>query len=63
VCPAGKRDCLAAGCGQHQFLKQHDEFRSGCKRSPKTPPFGDRIGGGIIAQAVDLPLIILDADL
>jgi hypothetical protein len=64
-CPAGKRDCLAAGCGHQPFLKQHDDFSF----YPKAIAEGaairlyDRIGGGIIARAVNLPLIILDDDL
>jgi hypothetical protein len=63
-CPAGKRDCLAVGCGHQPFLKQHDDFSF----YPEAIAEGaarrlyDRIGGGIIARAVDLPLIILDAD-
>jgi hypothetical protein len=64
-CPAGKRDCLAAGCGQHPFLKQHDEFSFWPQAIAEGTAVRlyDRIGGGIIAQAVDLPLVILDADL
>jgi len=63
-CPAGKRDCLAAGCGQHQFLKQHDAFSFWPEATAEGAAVRlyDRIGGGIIAQAVDLPLVILDAD-
>jgi hypothetical protein len=64
ACPAGKRDCLAAGCGQHQFLKQHDDFSFWPQATAEgtTVQLYDRIRGGIIAQAVDLPLVILDAD-
>lgn len=64
-CPAGKRDCLAAGCGQHPFLKQHDEFSFWPQAIAEGTAVRlyDRIGGGIIAQAVDLSLVILDADL
>jgi hypothetical protein len=64
-CPAGKRDCLAAGCGQHPFLKQHDKFSFWPQAIAEGTAVRlyDRIGGGIIAQAVDLPLLILDADL
>jgi hypothetical protein len=64
-CPAGKRDCLAAGCGHQLFLKQHDDF----SLYPDAIAEGaairlyDRISGGIIARAVNLPLIILDDDL
>jgi hypothetical protein len=63
-CPAGKRDCLAAGCGHQPFLKQHDDF----SLYPEAIAEGaairlyDRIGGGIIARAVNLPLIVLDDD-
>jgi hypothetical protein len=63
-CPAGKRDCLVARCGQHQFLKQHDGFSFWPQATAEaaTVRLYDRINGGIIAQAVDLPLVILDAD-
>ena len=63
-CPAGKRDCLAAGCGQHPFLKQHDDFLFWPEATAEgtTVRLYDRIGGGIITHAVNLPLIILDAD-
>jgi hypothetical protein len=63
-CPADKRDCRAAGCGQHQFLKQHDEFSFWPEAIAEGAAVRlyDRSGGGMIAQAVDLPLIILDAD-
>jgi hypothetical protein len=59
-----KRDCLAVGCGQHQFLKQHDEFSFWPQATAEgvAVRLYDRISGGIIAQAVDLPLTILDAD-
>jgi hypothetical protein len=63
-CPAAKRDCLAAGCGRQPFLKQQDGF-SFC---PQAIAEGmairlyDRTGGGMIAHAADLPLIILNAD-
>jgi hypothetical protein len=63
-CPAGKRDCLAAGCGHQPFLKQHDDF----SLYPEAIGEGaairlyDRIGGGIIARAVNLQLIVLDDD-
>lgn len=63
-CPAAKRDCLAEGCGQLPFLKQHDAFSFW----PEAIVGGaairlyDRIGGGIIARAADLPSVILDAD-
>jgi|SRR4051794_32450686 len=63
-CPAGKRDCQAVGCGQHQFLKQHDEFSFWPEAIAEGVAIQlyDRSGGGMIAQAVDLPLIILNAD-
>jgi hypothetical protein len=63
-CPAGKRDCLAVGCGQHQFLKQHDDFSFWPEAIAEGAAVRlyDRAGGGIIAQAADLPLAILDAD-
>jgi len=63
-CPAGKRDCLTAGCGQHQFLKQHDDFSFWPQATAEGAAVRlyDRISGGLIAQAVDLPLVILDAD-
>ena len=63
-CPAGKRDCLTTGCGHQPFLKQHHDFSF----YPEAIAEGaairlfDRTGGGIIARAVDLPLIILDDD-
>jgi hypothetical protein len=62
-CPADKRDCLAAGCGRHPFLKQHDEFSFWPEAIAEGAAVRlyDRVGGGIIAQAVDLPLVILDA--
>jgi hypothetical protein len=63
-CPAGKRDCLAVGCGQHQFLKQHDDFSFWPEAIAEGAAVRlyDRAGGGIIAQAADLPLAILEAD-
>jgi hypothetical protein len=63
-CPAAKRDCLAAGCGHLQFLKQHDEFSFWPQAIDEGAAVRlyDRIGGGITEQAVDLPLVILDAD-
>ncbi len=63
-CPAGKRDCLAVGCGQHQFLKQHDDFSFWPEAIAEGAAVRlyDRAGGGIIAQAADLPLAILAAD-
>src|SRR5208283_4413966 len=63
-CSAGKRDCLADGCGHQSFLKQHDDFSF----YPEAIAEGaavrlyDRVGGGIIAHAVDLPMIIIDDD-
>src|SRR5271165_1859010 len=63
-CSAGKRECLADGCGQQSFLKQHDDFSF----YPEAIAEGaavrlyDRVGGGIIAHAVDLPMIIIDDD-
>jgi hypothetical protein len=63
-CPAGKRACFAAGCGRQPFLKQHDDFSFW----PQAIAAGaalrlyDRTGGGIIARAVDLPLVILEGD-
>jgi hypothetical protein len=63
-CPAAKRDCLAAGCGQQQFLKQHDNFSfwpQAIAEGAAVRLF-DRAGGGIIAQAADLPMVILDTD-
>lgn len=63
-CPAGKRDCLAVGCGQYQFLKQHDDFSFWPEAIAEGAAVRlyDRAGGGIIAQAADLPLAILAAD-
>ncbi len=62
-CPAGKRDCLADGCGREPFLKQHDEssFYPDAVAESAAVRLYDR-GGGIMAHAVDLPLIILDGD-
>jgi hypothetical protein len=62
-CPAGKRDCLADGCGRQPFLKQHDDFSF----YPDAVAEGVAVrlydrGGGIMAHAVDLPLSILDDD-
>ena len=64
-CPAGKHDCLAPGCGQHPFLKQHDKFSFWPQAITEGTAVRlyDRTGGGIIAQAVDLSLAVLDADL
>jgi hypothetical protein len=61
-CPAGKRDCLAAGCGDQPFLTQHDNFsfRPQALAEGAAVRLYDRVGGGIIARAVDLPLIIID---
>jgi len=63
-CPAAKRDCLAAGCGQQKFLKQHDHFSFWPQAIAEGAAIRlyDRNSGGIIAQAADLPLIILDID-
>jgi hypothetical protein len=63
-CPAAKRDCLAAGCGQQPFLKQHDAFSFWPDAIAEGAAIRlyDRIGGGMIARAADLPSIILDAD-
>ncbi len=63
-CPAAKRDCLAAGCGQHQFLKQQDDFSfwPHTVHESNSIRLYDRSGGGIIAKAADLPLVILVAD-
>ena len=51
-------------CGQHQFLKQHDDFSFWPQATAEGTAVRlyDRISGGIIAQAVDLPLVIFDAD-
>jgi len=53
-----------AGCGQYQFLKQHDRFSFWPQATTEGAAIRlyDGISGGIIAQAVDLPLVILDAD-
>jgi hypothetical protein len=61
-CPAGKRDCLVAGCGRQQFLKQHDNFsfRPDTLAEGAAVRLFDRLGGGVVARAVDLPPVILD---
>ncbi len=63
-CPAAKRDCLAAGCGQQQFLKQKDDFSFWPQAFAEGAAIRlyNRNGGGIITQAADLPLVILDPD-
>jgi len=63
-CPADKRDCLATGCGRQPFLKQHDNFSFHLDAIAEgaSVRLYDRLGGGIIGRAVDLPLIILDDD-
>jgi hypothetical protein len=63
-CPAGRRDCLAAGCGRQPFLKQHHDFSfypDAIAEGAAIRLF-DRTGGGINARAVDLPLMVFDAD-
>ncbi len=64
-CPAAKRDCRVAGCGQQPFLKQHDAFLFWPDAIAESAAIRlyDRSGGGIIARAADLPPVILDADL
>jgi hypothetical protein len=61
-CPAGKRDCLAAGCGRQPFLKQHDDFSFWPQALAEDAAIRlyDRGGGGVIARAADLPPTILD---
>jgi hypothetical protein len=61
-CPVGKRDCLAAGCGRQPFLKQHDDFLfwSDALAAGASVRLYDRVGGGVMARALDLPLVILD---
>ena len=62
-CSAGKRDCLADGCGRQPFLKQHDDFSfhpSALAESAAVRLYNSR--AGIMAHAIDLPLIILDDD-
>ena len=63
-CPAGKRDCLVVGCGQQPFLKQHDEFsfHQEALADGAAVRLFDRVAGGIVGRAVDLPVIILDDD-
>jgi hypothetical protein len=63
-CQAGKRDCHAAGCGEESFLKQHDDFlfRLEALADGAAVRLFDRVGGGIVARAIDLPLIILGDD-
>jgi hypothetical protein len=53
---------FAAGCGDQPFLKQHDNFsfRPQALAEGAAVRLYDRVGGGIIARAVDLPLIIID---
>jgi hypothetical protein len=55
---------LEGPSGQHQFLKQHEDFSFWPQATAEgtTIRLYDRIRGGIIAQAADLPLVILDAD-
>ncbi len=61
-CPAGKRDCLVVGCGRQPFLKQHDDFsfRPAAIAEGAAIRLYDRVGGGVISRAADLPLVILD---
>jgi hypothetical protein len=61
-CPAEKLACLAAGCGQPRFLQQLDGFSFWPQATEHAVRLYDRTAGGIIAQAADLPLVILDAD-
>jgi hypothetical protein len=63
-CPADKHDCLNAGCGRHPFLKQLDGFSfwPAAISEGASVRLYDRTAGGIIAQAIDLPLVILDDD-
>jgi hypothetical protein len=63
-CPAGKRDCLAAGCGHQPFLKQQNGFLFWPEAIAEGAAIRlyDRTGGGIIAHAGDLPLLIPDAE-
>jgi hypothetical protein len=62
-CSAGKRDCLVDGCGHQPFLKQHNDFTffPDALAEGAAVRLYDR-DSGIIAHAVDLPLIILDDD-
>jgi predicted nucleotidyltransferase len=55
ACPAGKRECLVAGCGATPFLKQHEGFRfhpDALARDRAIRLF-DR-ASGIVRRAVDL---------
>ena len=63
-CPADKTACLEPGCGSQPFLKQLDRFSFWPKTVAEDAILRlyDRVRGGIIAHAVDLPLIIRDAD-
>jgi len=61
-CPAGKRDCLATGCGQPHFLRQMNGFVFWPDATARAVRLYDRKEGGIIARAADLPLVILNAD-
>jgi len=61
-CPAGKRACASAGCGQPRFLQQMDGFVFWPEATAHAVRLYDRMDGGIVALAADLPLVILDAD-
>jgi len=62
-CPAGNPDCLEPGCGSEPFLKQLDQFSFWPRAVAEDAMLRlyDRVRGGIIAHAVDLPLSIRDA--
>jgi len=62
ACPAGKRDCQAAGCGRQKFLKQHDDFSFWPQAIAEGNALRlyDRRAGGMMARAAGLPMVILD---